>query len=66
MPIVRPEIDTTNLRDGECSLGAGCFMAIRSPVGYNYEHPIEAQEALEQFAALSVLIRWNRELRSGQ
>jgi hypothetical protein len=42
------------------NFGAGCFMAIRNPVGHlpNDEHELTEQEALERFAALSLLARW--------
>lgn len=47
-------------RQGVMSFGAGCFQAIRSPVGHlpNDEHELEEQPALERLAALSLLLRW--------
>jgi uncharacterized protein (TIGR02391 family) len=49
-----------SMRDGVMNFGAGCFMAIRNPVGHlpNDEHELGEQEALERLAALSLLARW--------
>jgi len=49
-----------SMRDGVMNFGAGCFMAIRNPVGHlpNDEHELTEQEALERLAALSLLARW--------
>jgi hypothetical protein len=40
--------------------GAGCFAAIRNPIGHlpNEEVELSFQQALEQLAALSLLARW--------
>lgn len=48
------------MRDGVMNFGAGCFMAIRNPVGHlpNDEHELTEQEALERLAAGSLLARW--------
>jgi uncharacterized protein (TIGR02391 family) len=49
-----------SMRQGVMSFGAGCFQAIRNPVGHlpNDEHELSEQEALERLAALSLLARW--------
>jgi hypothetical protein len=39
------------------SFGAGCFQAIRNPVGHLINEQSE-QAALERLAALSLLARW--------
>lgn len=40
--------------------GAGCFAAIRNPVGHlpNDQFELPEQDALERLAALSLLARW--------
>jgi hypothetical protein len=40
--------------------GAGCFEAIRNPVGHlpNDELELSEQDGLERLAALSLLARW--------
>jgi hypothetical protein len=45
------------------AFGAGCFQAIRNPVGHlpNEEHELTEQEALERLAAFSLLARWIQE-----
>ena len=52
-----------SMRQGLMSCGAGCFQAIRNPVGHlpNDEHELEEQPALERLAALSLLLRWIEE-----
>lgn len=52
-----------SLRDGAMNFGAGCFLAIRNPVGHlpNTEHDLTEQEALERLAAFSLLARWIEE-----
>jgi Protein of unknown function (Hypoth_ymh) len=57
---VEDEQTRESMRDGVMNFGAGCFMAIRNPVGHlpNDEHDITEQEALERLAALSLLARW--------
>lgn len=49
-----------SLRDGAMNFGAGCFQAIRNPVGHlpNDEHELSEQQALERLAAWSLLARW--------
>ena len=57
---IEDEQTRTSMREGVMSFGAGCFMAIRNPVGHlpNDEHELTEQEALERLAALSLLARW--------
>lgn len=57
---VEDEQTRESMRDGVMNFGAGCFMAIRNPVGHlpNEEHELTEQEALERLAALSLLARW--------
>lgn len=49
-----------SLRVGAMDFGAGCFRAIRNPVGHRPNEEIEMteQEALERLAALSLLARF--------
>jgi hypothetical protein len=49
-----------SLRQGVMAFGAGCFQAIRNPVGHlpNDQHELDEQAALERLAALSLLLRW--------
>jgi hypothetical protein len=49
-----------SLRGGVMEFGAGCFRAIRNPVGHRPNDEIEMteQEALERLAALSLLARF--------
>ena len=49
-----------SMRQGVMNFGAGCFGAIRNPVGHlpNDEVELPDQVALEQLAALSLLARW--------
>lgn len=49
-----------SMRQGAMDFGAGCFMAIRNPVGHlpNEEHELTEQHALERLAALSLFARW--------
>jgi hypothetical protein len=49
-----------SMRQGVMSFGAGCFQAIRNPVGHlpNEQHELDEQAALERLAALSLLLRW--------
>ena len=51
------------MRQGAMAFGAGCFQAIRNPVGHlpNEEHELTEQEALERLAAFSLLARWIQE-----
>ena len=49
-----------SVRGGALEFGAGCFRAIRNPVGHRPNDEIEMteQEALERLAALSLLARF--------
>jgi uncharacterized protein (TIGR02391 family) len=49
-----------SMRQGVMSFGAGCFQAIRNPVGHlpNEQHELDEQTALERLAALSLFLRW--------
>jgi len=49
-----------SMRQGVMSFGAGCFGAIRNPVGHlpNTEVDLPEHVAVEQLAALSLLARW--------
>jgi len=49
-----------SLRQGVMSFGAGCFQAIRNPVGHlpNDAIDLTEQTALERLAALSLFVRW--------
>jgi uncharacterized protein (TIGR02391 family) len=49
-----------SLRQGAMDFGAGCFAAIRNPVGHlpNDQVELSEQDALERLAALSLLARW--------
>jgi uncharacterized protein (TIGR02391 family) len=49
-----------SMRQGAMDFGAGCFAAIRNPVGHlpNDEIELDDQTALERLAALSLLARW--------
>ncbi|WGJ88027.1 TIGR02391 family protein [Gordonia sp. SMJS1] len=49
-----------SMRQGAMDFGAGCFSAIRNPLGHlpNDELDLDEQTALEQLAALSLLARW--------
>ncbi len=59
-----PTIEDNQTRDsmtqGVSHFGAGCFQAIRNPVGHlpNEEHELTEQDALERLAALSLFARW--------
>jgi len=50
----------SSMREGVMNFGAGCFMAIRNPVGHlpNAEIEFTEQEALERLSAFSLLARW--------
>jgi hypothetical protein len=60
---VEDEQTRESMRQGVMSFGAGCFQAIRNPVGHlpNEENELSEQEALERLAALSLLARWIEE-----
>jgi uncharacterized protein (TIGR02391 family) len=49
-----------SMRQGVMSFGAGCFAAIRNPLGHlpNDEVELDEQTALERLASLSLLARW--------
>ncbi|MEU1550888.1 TIGR02391 family protein [Nocardia sp. NPDC005745] len=53
-----PSVSKPWLRDG-----AGCFAAIRNPIGHlpNDEVELDEQSALERLCALSLLARWIEE-----
>lgn len=57
---IEDEQTRESMREGAMNFGAGCFMAIRNPIGHlpNDEHELSEQEALERLAALSLLARW--------
>lgn len=57
---IEDEQTRDSLRDGAMNFGAGCFQAIRNPVGHlpNDEHELSEQQALERLAAWSLLARW--------
>lgn len=59
-PEVADEQTRDSLRQGAMDFGAGCFGAIRNPVGHlpNDEVDLSFQGALERLAALSLLARW--------
>lgn len=52
-----------SMRQGVSDFGAGCFAAIRNPIGHrpNEELEMDEQSALERLAALSLLARWIEE-----
>lgn len=62
-PHVDDEQTRESLRRGVMDFGAGCFAAIRNPVGHlpNADLELTDQEALERLAALSLLARWIEE-----
>lgn len=57
---VADEQTRKSLRQGVMEFGAGCFGAIRNPLGHlpNDELELDEQTALERLAALSLLARW--------
>jgi hypothetical protein len=57
---VADEQTRKSLRQGVMEFGAGCFAAIRNPLGHlpNDELELDEQTALERLAALSLLARW--------
>jgi uncharacterized protein (TIGR02391 family) len=59
-PSIADEQTRESMRQGVMEFGAGCFAAIRNPVGHlpNDEVELSEQEALERLAALSLLARW--------
>lgn len=59
-PTIENDQTRESMREGVMGFGAGCFQAIRNPVGHlpNDQHELSEQEALERLAALSLLARW--------
>lgn len=59
-PRIEDQQTRESLRQGAMDFGAGCFAAIRNPVGHlpNDQVELPAQQALERLAALSLLARW--------
>jgi len=57
---VADEQTRESLRQGAMDFGAGCFAAIRNPVGHlpNDQFELPEQDALERLAALSLFARW--------
>ena len=56
-----------SMRQGVLEFGAGCFSAIRNPLGHlpNDELELDEQTAIERLAALSLLARWIDEANVG-
>ena len=59
-PHIEDEQTRESMRQGAMDFGAGCFAAIRNPVGHlpNDQVELDEQAALERLAALSLLARW--------
>jgi uncharacterized protein (TIGR02391 family) len=59
-PLIDDDQTRESTRQGVMDFGAGCFEAIRNPVGHlpNTELDLSEQDALERLAALSLLARW--------
>jgi uncharacterized protein (TIGR02391 family) len=59
-PHMEDEQTRSSMQQGVMEFGAGCFAAIRNPVGHrpNDELELDDQTALERLAALSLLARW--------
>jgi uncharacterized protein (TIGR02391 family) len=59
-PSIADEQTRESVRQGVMDFGAGCFAAIRNPLGHlpNDEVELTEQDALERLAALSLLARW--------
>src|SRR6478735_5417262 len=59
-PHISDDQTRESMRQGVMGFGAGCFQAIRNPVGHlpNDEHELEEHSALERLAALSLFLRW--------
>lgn len=57
---IEDEQTRESMRRGAMEFGAGCFAAIRNPVGHlpNDQLDLDEQAALERLAALSLLLRW--------
>jgi hypothetical protein len=59
-PMVEDDQTRDSMTQGVSHFGAGCFQAIRNPVGHlpNEEHDLTEQGALERLAALSLFAGW--------
>ena len=59
-PHIADQQTRESMRQGAMDFGAGCFAAIRNPIGHlpNDEVELDEQTALERLAALSLLARW--------
>lgn len=59
-PAVNDEQARESRRQGAMDFGAGCFAAIRNPVGHlpNDQVELSEQDALERLAAFSLMARW--------
>lgn len=59
-PRIEDDQTRSSMQQGVMAFRAGCFQAIRNPVGHlpNDEHELSEQDALERLAALSLLLRW--------
>ncbi len=57
---IADEQTRSSMRQGAMDFGAGCFAAIRNPVGHrpNEEIELTEQSSLERLASLSLLARW--------
>lgn len=57
---ITDEQTRSSVRQGVMNFGAGCYGAIRNPVGHlpNEQVELTEQVALEQLAAFSLLVRW--------
>jgi hypothetical protein len=60
LPHITDDQTRESVRQGVMGFGAGCFQAIRNPVGHlpNADHEMDEEAALERLAALSLLARW--------
>lgn len=59
-PTISDEQARDSRRQGAMDFGAGCFAAIRNPVGHlpNDQVELSEQDALERLAAFSLMARW--------
>ena len=57
---IADEQTSESMRQGAMDFGAGCFAAIRNPLGHlpNEEVELDEHSALERLASLSLLARW--------
>lgn len=57
---IEDEQTRESMRQGAMDFGAGCFAAIRNPVGHlpNDQVDLDEQSTLERLAALSLFVRW--------